>query len=297
MTETSRTHPSLALHNGGGRCLGGDVCAAGGARLLGGGDRLSQLRRLVPRQRQLLWGRVRDVVVGHVVDMSWTPPAPQDSAGACRTAPTSPALASTSATASALARAAARSASASRDRVCCSSASNEAALSAAAAASDAPLGGDLLRRAARTGQLLLERSDAAACGLHVPHRHRHQVRRGGLRLLRRLQLLAGRRTCLLQRVNLRLRTCLGHVVDVSCTCLLQRTNLRLRHADRFGVRRRRRRRSLLGTAPLLGELLLSSGAGGLRGKAPAGRLREGSEKAPRRLRHALWPASLPASLR
>ena len=160
-----------------------------------------------------------------------------------------------------------------------------------------PLGGDLLRRASRTGQLPLERSDAAACGLHVPHRHRHQVRRGGLRLLRRLQLLAGRRTCLLQRVNLRLRTCLGHVVDVSCTCLLQRTNLRLRHADRFGVRRRRRRRSLLGTAPLLGELLLSSGAGGLRGKAPAGRLREGSEKAPRRLRHALWPASLPASLR
>ena len=76
--------------------------------------------------------------VGHVVDMSWTPPAPQDSAGACRTAPTSPALASTSATASALARAAARSASASRDRVCCSSASNEAALSSAAAASDAP---------------------------------------------------------------------------------------------------------------------------------------------------------------
>ena len=138
MTETSRTHPSLALHNGGGRCLGGDVCAAGGASLLGGGDRLSQLRRLVPRQRQLLWGRVRDVVVGHVVDMSWTPPAPQDSAGACRTAPTSPALASTSATASALVRAAARSASASRDRVCCSSASNEAALSAAAAASDAP---------------------------------------------------------------------------------------------------------------------------------------------------------------
>ena len=138
MTETSRTHPSLALHNGGGRCLGGDVCAAGGASLLGGGDRLSQLRRLVPRQRQLLWGRVRDVVVGHVVDMSWTPPAPQDSAGACRTAPTSPALASTSATASALARAAARSASASRDRVCCSSASNEAALSSAAAASDAP---------------------------------------------------------------------------------------------------------------------------------------------------------------
>ena len=138
MTETSRTHPSLALHNGGGRRLGGDVCAAGGASLLGGGDRLSQLRRLVPRQRQLLWGRVRDVVVGHVVDMSWTPPAPQDSAGACRTAPTSPALASTSATASALARAAARSASASRDRVCCSSASNEAALSSAAAASDAP---------------------------------------------------------------------------------------------------------------------------------------------------------------
>ena len=296
MTETSRTHPSLALHNGGGRCLGGDVCAAGGASLLGGGDRLSQLRRLVPRQRQLLWGRVRDVVVGHVVDMSWTPPAPQDSAGACRTAPTSPALASASATASALARAAARSASASRDRVCCSSASNEAALSSAAAASDAP--------SAATCSAALpalasssSRSDAAACGLHVPHRHRHQVRRGGLRLLRRLQLLAGRRTCLLQRVNLRLRTCLGHVVDVSCTCLLQRTNLRLRHADRFGVRRRRRRRSLLGTAPLLGELLLSSGAGGLRGKAPAGRLREGSEKAPRRLRHALWPASLPASLR
>ena len=112
--------------------VSGETCALRGARLLGGGDRLSQLRRLVPRQRQLLWGRVRDVVVGHVVDMSWTPPAPQDSAGACRTAPTSPALASTSATASAL------PASASRDRVCCSSASNEAALSAAAAASDAP---------------------------------------------------------------------------------------------------------------------------------------------------------------
>ena len=163
MTETSRTHPSLALHNGGGRCLGGDVCAAGGARLLGGGDRLSQLRRLVPRQRQLLWGRVRDVVVGHVVDMSWTPPAPQDSAGACRTAPTSPALASTSATASALARAAARSASASRDRVCCSSASNEAALSAAlpALASSSSCAATRLRAVCTSRIATAIRSDAA----------------------------------------------------------------------------------------------------------------------------------------
>ena len=74
-------------------------------------------------------------------------------------------------------------------------------------------------------------------------------------------------------------------MDVSCTCLLQLLYLRLRRADRFGVRRRRSRRSLLGTAPLLGELLLCSGAGGLRlVRLHAGRLREGSEKAPRRLR-------------
>ena len=296
MTETSRTHPSLALHNGGGRCLGGDVCAAGCTPAR---RRRPPLAAATPRPattpapmgtRQ---GRGRGTCRGHVVD------APRP-ARQRRRLPHRPNLARARLHLGHRLRLGAGSGALGlrqpRPRLLQLRLQRSSPLRRRRRIRR-PLGGDLLRRAARTGQLLLERSDAAACGLHVPHRHRHQVRRGGLRLLRRLQLLAGRRTCLLQRVNLRLRTCLGHVVDVSCTCLLQRTNLRLRHADRFGVRRRRRRRSLLGTAPLLGELLLSSGAGGLRGKAPAGRLREGSEKAPRRLRHALWPASLPASLR